>query len=146
MPIAVNFGGASHGRLTIEVGGYAQRVGATNISDANWLTVKVTVDVGSFSGTYGASFFTDDFVSFESQLTEMHQSLRGGAKFETPEGQLELQLACSALGNITLKGIARDHPGIGSTLSFSITFDQTQLGSSLTQMRQVLSEYPPRQV
>lgn len=146
MTVAVNFGGASHGRLTIEVGGYSQRVGATNIYDANWLTVKVTVDVGSFSGTYGASFFTNDFVSFESQLAEMYQSLRGGAKFETPEGQLELQLTCSPLGSITLKGTARDDAGIGNTLSFSITFDQTQLGSSLTQMRRVLSEYPPRQV
>src|ERR1700690_1927190 len=105
MTVTVQFGGDHRERVAIEVSGYSHPGVQSNIYDANWLRANVSVDAGSFSGQFAASFLTGDFQTFEPQVANMYESLKGTAKFETLEGQLMLELSCNALGAVTLEGV-----------------------------------------
>ncbi len=83
---------------------------------------------------------------FEAQLSDLYQSPEKTASFETLEGQLSLELCGNRLGAVTLRGVAEDQPGIGNKLHFSLKLDQTQVGSALQQLRDILIRYPVRSV
>src|SRR6202521_2306001 len=146
MTTTIAFGGNRYNRIAIDVRGYAHMHNLTNYHDANWLRVQVSVSVGAFSGQYSASFITDELVRFQKELAVLHATLKGNAKFETLEGQLALDLKGNGLGAIELRGVAQDVAGIGSTLKFSLSLDQTQIAVSLQELNEIIIAYPVRNV
>jgi hypothetical protein len=143
---AVIFGGSQHERLEILVAGYERPTDNDNYYDANWLTVKVKVAAGGFRGGFDAAFLTAELDDLREKLKKLYDSLKGKTKWETMEGQLELILQGNGLGGIELLGDALDQAGIGNHLSFKLSFDQTQLAQSLSQLDELMSEYPIRDV
>jgi hypothetical protein len=141
--VAFSIGGSERNRITVEVVNY-ERVASGEYSDDNWVNVAVSVSAGAFSGSFAASFITDEFASFRSQLRELHRTLKGEATFNTMEGQLALHLVGDGRGGITLKGDALDQPGIGNCLSFELTLDQTYLASTLDGLDQIIAAFPVR--
>jgi hypothetical protein len=143
---AISFGGERYERVSIEVLGYvhAERLG--NLYDNNWLRVQVAVAAGSFRVSFDAMFLAQELVKFQDELSLLYNSVKGTARFETLEGQLQLDLTCDALGSVALHGVARDQAGIGNKLDFSLNLDQTQVGSALQQLRDILVLYPVRNV
>jgi len=80
-----------HGRrLTIDVHGYERDL-FQDPYDANWLNCSVDLDVGRFRGAVDASFTTQDFARF---LSELDQVVRGDARvasFQTMEEALSIR-------------------------------------------------------
>jgi hypothetical protein len=141
--VAFSIGGSERNRVTVEVVNY-ERAALGEYHDDNWVNVAVSVSAGAFSGTFPASFITDEFVSFRSQLRELHRTLKGEATFTTMEGQLALHLVGDGRGGITLNGEALDQPGIGNCLTFELALDQTYLASTLDGLDQIIAAFPVR--
>jgi hypothetical protein len=139
----ISFGGAERERLQIEVVGY-ERQPVGGYCDNNWLTVRISVSVGGFRGRADASFLTEDFVSFLSQLRPLFETLRGTADFTTIEGQLRMGLVGDGKGHVELEAEVANSAGPSNRLSFRLQLDQTQLGNSIREIESVLSEFPVR--
>jgi hypothetical protein len=112
--------------------------------DANWLKSRVEISVGSFSGSFGLSLMTGDFVSFLKQLDSLYQTLEGEAKFETMEGQIGFSLVGNGRGGIEVSGYAVDRAGVGNRLEFKFSIDQTYLFSTVREVRKIIHEFPVR--
>ena len=112
--------------------------------DDNWVSVEVSVSVGSFSGRFTAAFLTEDFVRFQTALQSLFDTLTGEAEFKTLEEQLTLKVTAVSRGTIEVKGIALDQPGIGNQLQFTLAFDQTHLAETLEGLNEITSSFPIR--
>lgn len=136
--IPINGNGAS---ILIEVDGY-ERPGAKDISDANWLKCRVTLDIGYFKGNYSASFETTDFVRFKESLKTALKAMNGTASFETCEGALTCAIEIKSGGRARIKGTAQVREHIDATLSFSFESDQSFLAETLRETENTTAAYP----
>ncbi|QDO84648.1 hypothetical protein FM037_17285 [Shewanella psychropiezotolerans] len=112
--------------------------------DDNWLLCSISVSFGNFSGTFSASFQTYDFVKFSEEVQKLYTCLKGTATFDSIEGQLEFKLTGDGKGRIELEGNCMDTVGIGNELTFSTGFDQTYLRSIISDLDEVIANYPVR--
>jgi hypothetical protein len=140
---SVLFVGDGGEQLRIDVLGY-EREPVGEYFDDNWLSVAVEIKAGGFTGFFSASFLTEEIEAFHQGAASLYDSLTGQAKFRTMEEQLSIDLVGDGLGHIRLTGSAEDRPGIGNTLAFAFTFDQTQLQSSVQNLVKALAAFPVR--
>jgi len=138
------FGGARHERLEVNVLRYERAASGNNYHDDNWLSVEVSVNCGAFHGKFPAAFLTGELESFYVQLARLYETLTGKARFQTLEGQLELEVIGDGLGHISISGEAQDKAGIGNKLLFKLAVDQTQLQTSVQSLAAVTSAFPVR--
>ena len=140
---AFSLGESKHERVEVTVSGY-ERQPSGDYHDDNWLTVKVSLAVGGFSGRFQASFLTAELMEFRDQLAALYKGLNGEAKLVTMETQLQLTLTGNGRGGISLKGEAWDRPGIGNRLVFGLDLDQTHLATTLGELDAVIERFPVR--
>ena len=112
--------------------------------DDNWLSVRVEVRAGAFSGKFDAAFLTEDFIGFREQLGALYDSLKGDANFVTLEEQLSIRVVGNGRGGLTVAGEALDQPGIGNKLAFVFALDQTSLSLALRELDEITSLFPIR--
>ncbi|WP_052273527.1 hypothetical protein [Flavihumibacter solisilvae] len=110
--------------------------------DRNWIKTQVTVKGGAFSGQFVAEFMTTDFEIFKQQLKQLDTNFSGSAKFEPLESQLVLTIKGDGLGHFELYCEATPEPHLGQTLSFSISFDQTQTKEYVRQLDKITKRFP----
>lgn len=139
----LRIGRQDHERLLFFVLGY-ERPYSGEFYDDNWLKARVEITVGSFSGSFDLSLTTQDFVSFLRQLDRLYQTLKGEAKFQTMESQMEFLLVCNARGGIEVSGYAIDRASDGNRLEFQFCIDQSYLVSTLRELREITAEFPIR--
>jgi hypothetical protein len=112
--------------------------------DDNWVTVNISLRVAGFNGAFDAAFLTEDFVAFKEQLSELHRTLLGEAKFVTLEDQLALTVRGNGRGGLTIEGEAWQEAGVGNHLHFAFQSDQTLLPESLAGLAEITTEFPIR--
>lgn len=110
--------------------------------DRNWIKTRVTVKGGVFSGQFTAEFMTTDFEVFKQQLKKLDNDFNGPATFEPLEGQLILKIKGDGLGHFELDCEATPEPHLGHSLSFSISFDQTQIKEYVKQLDKITKRFP----
>lgn len=130
-------------RIEIDVLRY-ERQPVGEYYDDNWLITKITVGAGGFRGKVDVSLMTDELKEFLGSLQELYKTLRGEAVLETMEDLLELRLQGDGKGHIKLFGRVLDQAGFGNCLNFSLSFDQTELFGSISQLEDVVSAFPVR--
>ena len=130
-----SFGGKEQERLEITV---ISREGDAS-DDYAWLTVEVSIFAGHFQGKFPAAFVTQELAALYDQGMILYETLKGTAEFKTLERQLGFVMKSNNLGHIELRGEARDEAGTGNKLNFILTFDQTQLRTSLAELASVLA-------
>jgi len=138
-----SFGHAEQERIEVEVHGY-ERAPVGEYYDDNWLAVEIRVQAGGFRGKVSATIITHELTNFLSELGPLHQTLSGTAEFATMEEQLSLGLVGDGQGHIELRGNVADQPGIGNRLDFTLHFDQSQLGASISELERVAIQFPVR--
>ena len=110
--------------------------------DRNWIKTKVIVKGGAFSGKFVADFMTTDFELLKREFKKLDKDLNATAKFEPLEKQLRLIISGDGLGHFEVKCIAQDQPGIGRTLSFILSFDQTELARLINELDKITKAFP----
>ena len=110
--------------------------------DKNWIKTKVTIKGGAFSGQYVADFMTTDFELLKRDIKKLDKDFNGTAKFESIEGQLSLNISGDGLGHFEVKCLAQDQAGIGTTLSFALSFDQTELTRLIIELDKITKAFP----
>lgn len=137
------FGGEIKERIEVQVHGY-EHAPLGEYYDDNWVRVSVLVSVGAFSGSFDATFLTHELVGFQKDLQALYHSLEGTARFTTLEEQLCLELTGNGRGQIALKGVAIDVPGMGNRLEFNLALDQSYLPSALEGLDEIARSFPVR--
>lgn len=135
------FGSMASAYLSVEVTRRAYP-DAEDYWDGNWVHATVRVRAGAFRGEYDALLRTDEIASFHEQLVPLHAVLNGTARFESMEAWLEVEVVADGRGHFVAKCVARDDAGIGNTLAFELSFDQTELGPVLDSMAAVVEAFP----
>ena len=110
--------------------------------DRNWIKTKVTIKGGVFSGQYVADFMTTDFELLKRDFKKLDKDFNTTANFEPLEGQLKLNISGDGLGHFEVKCIAQDQPGVGGTLSFILSFDQTELARLINELDKITKAFP----
>jgi hypothetical protein len=110
--------------------------------DKNWINTKITLKGGAFSGHYVADFMTTDFELLKRDFKKLYNDFNGTAKFEPLEGQLKLNISGDGLGHFEVGCIAQDQPGFGGTLSFKLSFDQTELSRLIKELEKITETFP----
>jgi hypothetical protein len=113
-------------------------------TDDYWIKSKVIVKGGAFSGIYSAEFTAADFLLFKRDIERLYREFNGTAKFEPLEGQLILDIHGDGLGHFEVTCKATDQLSNGKTLSFVITFDQTELPLLKNQLEKITTAFPIR--
>ena len=111
-------------------------------SDRNWLKTKVTVKGGVFSGQFVADFMPTDFESFKRQFKNLYNDFNATATFAPLEKQLALKIKGDGLGHFEVDCQATPEPHIGQTLTFSISFDQTEIKEIVRQLDKITKAFP----
>lgn len=138
-----SLGSSETEKVAVTVRNY-ERAATGDYHDDNWLSVRVEVSAGAFSGKFDAAFLTVDFVGFREQLGALYDSLKGEANFATLEEQLSIRVVGNGRGGLTVTGEALDQPGIGNKLAFAFAFDQTSLAPVLRELDEITSSFPIR--
>lgn len=110
--------------------------------DRNWVRTKVTVKGGVFSGQYIADFMTTDFELLKRDFKQLDKNFKGTAKLEPLERQLLLDITGDGLGHFNVKCTAKDQPNYGGTLSFNLSFDQTELARLINELDRITKAFP----
>jgi hypothetical protein len=113
--------------------------------DRYWLDAAISVKGGVFSGKFNACLVTTDFEPFKRELEALYQSLKGQAKFNTPESQVEITIDGDGMGKLNAQCSVMDHAGIGNTLEFEIDMDQTYVPGIIRQLDTIISTFKTRQ-
>ena len=85
-----------------------------------------------------------DITERQKYAPKIERDFKGTAKLEPLEGQLVLNIAGDGLGYFEVKCKASDQPGFGGTLSFSLSFDQTELARLLNELDKITKAFPIR--
>ncbi len=110
--------------------------------DRNWIKANVTVKGGVFSGQFVAEFMTTDFEYFKQQLKKLDNDFTASVLFEPVEQQLVLKIKGDGFGHFELDCEATPEPHLGTTLSFSLSFDQTQIRDYIHQLDRITKAFP----
>jgi hypothetical protein len=129
--------------LTITVRGY-ENPAATNLDDANWLTCRVDVSAGGFSGSTDCALTTYDFERFGAGLDELVTADVSKTSFTTDEEHLRVELERRATGRIALSGVLFD-PQSTTSLHFRWDSDFSQLKAMLRELERILAEFPVKE-
>lgn len=119
-----------------------ERPEASDYWDGNWVYATVTVAARAFRGEFEAQLRAEEFVRFRDQLQVLYETLKGGAKFETMEGWLTVDIQGDGKGHFRAACIAVDQPGIGNRLAFALDFDQTELPEILRGVDAICAAFP----
>ncbi|MFC1813861.1 hypothetical protein ACFL03_14340 [Thermodesulfobacteriota bacterium] len=138
-----SIGGIEHEKIEVELVCY-EREPTGEYYDDNWVRGNVFISVGGFKGNYGAAFLTDEFSRFLDELQNLYKSLKGTAEFKTIEEQLYIKASGDGKGHISIEGEALDGAGIGNRLNFNLEIHQTDLSSTINQLKKLVKYYPVR--
>lgn len=106
---------------------------------------RVDIRVGAWRGKCEAALHVDEFIDFRQQLEAVYATLQGEARFESMGPWLELTVTVASVDRITVTGVARDDPGFGNTLTFTLSpMAQTDLVETLSHLRDIERELPLR--
>jgi hypothetical protein len=122
-----SFGQSEYERIEVDVMNY-ERTPVGEYYDDNWLNVEIRVHAGGFCGKAAATIITGELEKFLTELKPLHEKLSGIATFTILEEQLSLP----------------DRAGTGNRLSFTLQFDQSQLGISVRELEKVTTQFPVR--
>lgn len=114
---------------------------STDFEDGNWLESEIKIDLPGFKGLYGANLRSDDFEQFYQDLEELRANQANEIEFTTMEEGIYLKGKLDVSGNIKWEGVAKSSWDSGC-LTFRIETDYSSIDSLLSQVQEILNEFP----
>ena len=130
-------------KLVIAVQGF-ERDAAQNPSDANWLRCSAEVEQGAFRGNVDASFTTNDFARFLSEMDRVIAGESAVASFDTMEEALAFRVEVDRAGRATVVGKLREVEAGGAELSFNFESDLSFLTKTHSDLKEIVAAFPHR--
>ncbi len=112
-------------------------------ADHDWIKALVRVSVGGFKGEVEIYMSVSDMIRFKEQLKPVYENLEGVAEFNTLEGQLGIKIEVDKLGHVLASGFIIDDLVNSNRLDFSISYDQTLLWHTISEIDEALFELLP---
>ena len=109
----------------------------------DWIKGLVQLDVGAFKGELEISLCLSDIIRFKEQLEPVYEKLEGVAEFKTVEDQLAIRIEVDKLGHVQASGHLLDNFGSGNKLYFNISYDQTLLWHTISEIDEAMFELRP---
>ena len=81
-----------------------------------------------------------DVIRFKEQLEPVYRNLEGVAEFKTIEDQLAIKIEVDKLGHVEASGFFIDDFASGNKLNFNISYDQTLLWHTISEIDEALVE------
>lgn len=110
--------------------------------DGNWIQATVELKAGGFRGSVSGDLRADELVCFVDQLASLQELLSGTAEFETMEHWLSIKVTGDGCGHMEFCCVIRDEPGIGNTLEFTLTTDQTLTETTVAGLAAAVQAFP----
>ncbi len=114
--------------------------------DGNWLTARVEVACGPFSGSYQAALRAEEFVHFRDQLERLVEDHEAPpAEFESMEPWLRFSVHRSDRhGHMRVTGRAQTEPFFDShnIFYFVLELETRFLPATLEELGKVIEEFP----
>lgn len=104
-----------------------------------FLSAEIEISAGSFWGQVGANLSANELSVFGTDLARLYSFDSRGCDFRACDGSLSLKIDGDGLGNFGADCDAAD--GGGNTLSFQLTFDQTQIPEMVRKLSEVHREF-----
>ena len=118
-------------------------LGGAKANEDDWLKALVHVSVGGFKGEVEIYMCGSDMIRFKEQLKPVYEHLEGVAEFKTVEGQLAIKIEVDKLGHVLASGFILDDLAKTNGLNFSISYDQTLLWHTISEIDEALFELFP---
>jgi hypothetical protein len=104
------------------------------------LPVDVLIATHGFSGKVSISIAFDEVIKFREELESVYRDLKGKAEFRTLEGQLSIDINVDKLGHVFASGILKSDFSGDNELHYSLSFDQTCLLHTLSEIDSYVSK------
>ena len=114
-----------------------------NSEGYDWIKGVVQIEVGAFKGELEISLCLSDIIRFKEQLEPVYEKLEGVAEFKTIEDQLAIRIEVNKLGHVQASGYLLDDLVCGNKLYFNISYDQTLLWHTISEIDEALFELNP---
>lgn len=98
---------------------------------------NLIINAGGFSINPPHYYTTGELYRFYRQLQRCYKRLSGIAVLENTEDELKLQCEFNKLGHVILTGRFQSAPSENNILQFEFKSDQTQVKSTLSQLKAV---------
>jgi hypothetical protein len=109
----------------------------------DWIKGQVQIEVGAFKGELELQLCVSDIIRFKEQLEPVYERLEGVAEFNTVEDQLSIRIEVDKLGHVQASGYLLDDFVAGNKLHFNISYDQTLLWHTISEIDEALFELQP---
>jgi hypothetical protein len=130
-------------KLVIGVHGF-ERETAEDPYDANWLRCSAEVEQGRLRGNVDASFTTNDFARFLSEMDRLMTGESAAASFNTMEEALAFRIEVDRAGRATVVGKLREVEAGGAELSFNFESDLSFLTKTHSDLKGIVAAFPHR--
>jgi hypothetical protein len=110
----------------------------------DWIKGQVRIEVGTFKGELEIHLCVSDIIRFKEQLEPVYERLEGVAEFKTIEDQLSIRVEVDKLGHVQVSGHLLDDFVAGNKLDFNISYDQTLLWHTISEMDEALFQLFPQ--
>jgi glycine cleavage system regulatory protein len=109
----------------------------------NWVKTKISVKGRAFSGQYLVSMEADEFDYLKEGFLLLDKNLNGGLEFTDNENSVIIKINGDGIGHFVTQITANDRNGEhNSRLTFTITFDQTEIKNILSQLYKITKQFP----
>ena len=111
---------------------------------SDWIEAQVEIDVGAFKGRLKINLLVSEIIRFKKQLEEVYEKVGGVAEFKTLEDQLSIRIEVDKLGHVRASGYLLDDFDAGNKLNFNMSYDQTLLWHTISEIDEALFELFPQ--
>ncbi|TKD72310.1 hypothetical protein [Pseudalkalibacillus hwajinpoensis] len=127
-------------KIVIEVMGRSHP-DRTDYWDGNWVFSNVTLQIPGYKADFCADLRTDEFLSFQNQLKDMDEKMKGKALLDSMEGAVKIEGKMNLLGKL-MWTCETCHPiGTGAVLQFEFDSDQSYLPKLIKELEGILTSY-----
>jgi hypothetical protein len=118
-------------------------LGSPSHPKSDWVSALVRVEVGAFKGELEIYMCVSDMIRFKEQLEPVYRNLEGFAEFKTIEDQLAIKIEVDKLGHVQASGFVIDDFASGNKLNFHISYDQTLIWHTISEIDEAMYELFP---
>ena len=101
----------------------------------SWFDVEVEIHCDGWHGQIRASFMGGELSRFANEVEILYEQLAGEAILDPVEDYLTLSFKGDGKGHVEIQGMAQNHLGSGTQLSFRLEIDQTFLPAIARSLR-----------